>query len=171
MATRPKPENLWDIIRELERRLKDLETGSRIGQTSIPDGRALTVLDAQQNPVTRMGTRLDGTYGLEQLVSGAWKPILPAVPPPAPPPNHKILAGIVNIAPTAANTPTSVPVSFPAGFFSSTPVVQVTPYTTVPGTTVTGASAASVSATGFVLWATRTNTTTFDCGWVAILPV
>lgn len=72
MATRPSPENLWDVVRELQRRLHALETGSRIGKASIPAGGALVVLDNTGAPVLRIGTLSIGGYGIERWNGTAW---------------------------------------------------------------------------------------------------
>jgi len=67
-----------------------------------------------------------------------------------------------------ANTPKAVVVKFPTGRFKSPPVVMVTPATTVPGTTVTGWSVASVTATQCTVYVTRTNTTSTSFHWFAV---
>ncbi|QBZ73580.1 hypothetical protein SEA_ROSAASANTEWAA_16 [Streptomyces phage RosaAsantewaa] len=79
-----------------------------------------------------------------------------------------MLSGRLLITPSAANTPTSSPVTFPAGYFTTTPNIIVGMDTTVPGTQVTGVSAGNPSATGFNAIVTRTNTTDTWVQWVAI---
>ena len=66
-----------------------------------------------------------------------------------------------------ANTPTKKDVTF-AVAYTDTPVVITTPQTAVPGTGVTGSAAASITATGFDCYVTRTGTTATSVGWLAI---
>jgi hypothetical protein len=75
-------------------------------------------------------------------------------------------SGTLTITPVA-NTPTSQAVSFPAGRFSSTPHIVISPITTVPGTQVTGWGASGASSTGFDAYVTRTNTTATILNWIA----
>ena len=79
----------------------------------------------------------------------------------------EIQRGSVRITPSAANTPTSVNITFEKPF-SGTPTVIATPYTSVPGTTVTGVAVNGASATGCTLWVTRTNTTETVIHWIAV---
>ena len=79
----------------------------------------------------------------------------------------QIQHGKATITPSAANTPTSVDVTFPKAF-SGTPTVIVSPATAVPGTTVIGAGVNSVSSTGCKIWVTRINTTNTVVNWIAI---
>jgi hypothetical protein len=72
MATRPTPDSLTKIVRDLERRIRALETGGRIGYASIPDGGALTVLDSTGTSVLRIGTLTSGGYGIEKWNGTAW---------------------------------------------------------------------------------------------------
>lgn len=78
-----------------------------------------------------------------------------------------MLSGRVLITPSAANTPTSSPITFPAGYFTATPNIVVGQDTTVPGTQVLGVSAGNPSATGFDAIVTRTNTTATWVQWIA----
>ncbi|MFF3060910.1 hypothetical protein [Streptomyces sp. NPDC057909] len=75
--------------------------------------------------------------------------------------------GTVNITPTAANTPTSVNVG---GFFvaGTTFTAQVTPVTSVPGTTVLGVGAVNPTSTDLTIWLTRANTTSTGVHWMVI---
>jgi len=66
-----------------------------------------------------------------------------------------------------ANQPTSSTITFPKSYLLI-PLVFAMPVTSVPGTTVVGASATAVSTTGCKLWVTRTNTTETDLVWLAI---
>lgn len=66
-----------------------------------------------------------------------------------------------------ANTPTKKDVTF-AVAYTDTPVVITTPQTAVPGTAVTGSAAASITATGFDCYVTRTGTTATSVGWLAV---
>lgn len=66
-----------------------------------------------------------------------------------------------------ANTPTKKDVTF-AVAYTDTPVVITTPQTAVPGTAVTGSAAASITATGFDCYVTRTGTTATSIGWLAV---
>lgn len=76
-----------------------------------------------------------------------------------------IVRGNIHIDPTAANTPTGVPVQWSLG---GVPTLSVTPYTGVPGTQVTGVGFSAVSATGATIVATRTNTSGFTVHYLAI---
>lgn len=80
----------------------------------------------------------------------------------------RIATGTASITPTAANTPTSVAVTFPAGRFTATPIVVAIPHTSAPGTQVTGVGISGRSASGCTIVGTRTNTTGFEVGWIAI---
>ena len=85
------------------------------------------------------------------------------------PPGYKATtSGTDSITPSAANTPTSKTISFPAGFFTAAPNVMLTLSTSVPGTGATGIAATNVTATGFTAWITRTNTTTTSFFWMAV---
>jgi hypothetical protein len=75
--------------------------------------------------------------------------------------------GTVSITPTAANTPTSVAVTFSPAFLSA-PYVWTTPITSVPGKEVTGTSGSNVTATGADIVGCRTNTVSFGVRWLAI---
>lgn len=66
-----------------------------------------------------------------------------------------------------ANTPTKKDVTF-AVAYTDTPVVITMPQTAVPGTAVTGSAAASITATGFDCYVTRTGTTATSIGWLAV---
>lgn len=79
----------------------------------------------------------------------------------------EIQRGELTVTPTAANTPTSVDVTFPK-VFSGTPTVVVTPVTAAPGTTVLGVGVNSESATGCKIWVSRTNTTSTRICWIAV---
>lgn len=77
-----------------------------------------------------------------------------------------IAAGHVTIVPSAANTPTSINVT---GLnMTGTPRVTATPTTSVPGTQVLGVGVNTITATGFTIWLTRTNTTSTGVDWIAI---
>lgn len=84
--------------------------------------------------------------------------------------------GSVSITPVAG-TPTSTTVVLNPSPFTIQPYVQVTPLTSVPGTTVTGWSANGGSTTlnsdgtyqtSIVVVVTRTNTTTTTLRWLAV---
>ena len=79
----------------------------------------------------------------------------------------RIATGRVAFTPTAANVPTSIAVTFPAGRFTAAPEVMVTPVTEAPGTAVTGVSATAVTATGCLIWLTRAGTSVTTVAWVA----
>lgn len=66
-----------------------------------------------------------------------------------------------------SNTPTKKAVTFPVAY-TDTPVVITTAQTAVPGSSVTGTSAASITETGFDCYVTRTGTTATSVGWLAI---
>ena len=79
----------------------------------------------------------------------------------------EIQSGVVTITPSAKNTPTMKVVTFDKKF-SGSPVMTVSPHTSVPGTTVLGVSSADRSTTGFTMWLTRTNTTETKINWIAV---
>ena len=74
--------------------------------------------------------------------------------------------GNVTITPVT-NTPTAKAVTFSVAY-TDAPVVMVTAYTTVPGTSVTGSAAANITTTGFDAYVTRTGTTNTGVMWFAI---
>lgn len=74
--------------------------------------------------------------------------------------------GTESITPVA-NTPTKKAVTFAVAYADS-PVVLTTAQTTVPGTSVTGDAAASITETGFDCYVTRNSTTATSIGWLAI---
>lgn len=74
--------------------------------------------------------------------------------------------GTATITPSAANTPTSLDITFNKAF-SGVPTVIVTPRTSVPGTTVLGVGVSAVTATGCKIWVTRTNVTDTIVNWIA----
>lgn len=75
--------------------------------------------------------------------------------------------GSTAVVPSAANTPTSVTVTFSTPFVS-TPTVMTCPVTTVPGSQVLGTAATEVETTGFKVWLTRTNTSSTNVAWIAL---
>lgn len=81
----------------------------------------------------------------------------------------RIQTGTVSITPSAANTPTSVTVTFPVAF-ASAPYVVISAATGVPGTTVTGVGADTETTTNFRATLTRTNTTITLLRWIAMMP-
>lgn len=80
----------------------------------------------------------------------------------------KIAVGTVNITPTAANTPTSVSVTFPEGLFNTAPTITVTPHTSAPGTAVLGVAISNRTKTGCDIVLTRTNIIETTISWQAI---
>ena len=74
--------------------------------------------------------------------------------------------GVEAITPVK-DTPTAKAVKF-AVAYSSVPMVMVTPITTVPGTSVSGCSAAEITVSGFDAYVTRNGTTNTSVGWFAI---
>lgn len=68
---------------------------------------------------------------------------------------------------TVTNTPTKTAVTF-AVAYTDAPMVLTTAHTTVPGTSVTGDAAASITTTGFDCYVTRTSATNTSVGWIAI---
>lgn len=68
------------------------------------------------------------------------------------------VVGVVTITPVA-NTPTSLAVVFPVPLVGTSFACQVTPNTSVPGSTVLTVSYTGLSATGVTLWIYRTGTT------------
>lgn len=81
-----------------------------------------------------------------------------------------IQTGQLTVTPAGANVPTAVKITFPTPF-KQVPIVQVTAITTVPGTSVTGVAAANVTTTDFMLYVTRTSTSSnTGVGWTAVNP-
>lgn len=77
--------------------------------------------------------------------------------------------GSDSITPTAANTATSKQITFDTPFPTGTvPKIFITAKTTSPYTEVRGISINNPSATGFVAWLVRSNTTTTTFDWLAI---
>ena len=74
--------------------------------------------------------------------------------------------GNVTITPVA-NTPTAEAVTFSTSY-TDAPVVLVTAYTTVAGTSVSGVASANITTTGFNAYITRNGTTNTGVMWVAI---
>lgn len=67
----------------------------------------------------------------------------------------KVYAGKVTITPTAADTPTAVTVTFPSGYFTSTPFVTVCAQTAVPQKCFCGVQ--NLSKTSVDIYLTRTS--------------
>lgn len=61
----------------------------------------------------------------------------------------------------------SMDITFPVGFFSSTPILSITARTTVPGVMLEVGYTAP-SSTGFTLIGARFSTTATVCDWVAV---
>ena len=78
---------------------------------------------------------------------------------------RNIQGGVVSVTPTSANAVKSQSFTF-AQAFENTPIVILTPRTTVPNTITCGVS--NVSTTGFTIYMTRTNTTTTNFFYLAI---
>lgn len=79
----------------------------------------------------------------------------------------EIQAGTVKITPSAANTPTSVKVTFPKEF-SGVPTIVVSPVGSIVGTTILGAGVTAYTKKDCLLWVTRTNTSETTLNWIAI---
>jgi hypothetical protein len=79
-----------------------------------------------------------------------------------------IVTGIVNITPSAANTPTSATITGLGPLPGTAHRAYVSANTTVPGTSVLGVSATSVTNDGLTVWLTRANTTTTGV-WYTII--
>jgi hypothetical protein len=78
-----------------------------------------------------------------------------------------IESGQVVITPSAANTPTSVAVTF-ATPYAAAPAVMVSAYSAVAGTQILGVGVTNITTTGCTIWLTRTNTTPGTVGWLAV---
>lgn len=76
-------------------------------------------------------------------------------------------AGTVQITPSAPSTPTVATVTFPAGLFTTAPVVVATAETTLPGNQITGVGIGTRSATSVDIWLTSTSTTQTTVAWQA----
>lgn len=74
--------------------------------------------------------------------------------------------GRVNIDIETADTPTKVSVTFDTPY-SSKPIVVATPYSTVPGSIVSGVSVYNITTTGFDLYLTRSNKVQSTVAWFA----
>ena len=84
-------------------------------------------------------------------------------------PKASIQSGNVTVNVAAANTPTSIQVTF-ATTFAVVPQVVVTATTTVPGTQVTGVAVTGTTTTGCLLWITATTTGNRGMNWIAVAP-
>lgn len=80
-------------------------------------------------------------------------------------PLNRQLSGSVTITPSAANTPTSVTVSFPTGYFSSAPRMSLVPATSNP--TFVDVSVSNTTASSVDIVMVRSNTTSTSVQWVA----
>lgn len=80
-----------------------------------------------------------------------------------------VQTGALSITPTTANTPESQSVTFPVAFPSAPSAVVLTPVDMAVGSNITGWSATSITTTGFLAWACRTNLTPVYLQWVAVL--
>lgn len=66
MALRPEPEDILDVVNDLRRRVRDLETARSATRTAINKG-ATTVVDDNGTVIVRIGLLSDNTYGIEVL--------------------------------------------------------------------------------------------------------
>ena len=82
--------------------------------------------------------------------------------------NTIIDGGYVSITPSAANTPTSVLITFEKNFQGNSPWLGATADSVVAGTEVTGVAIHPESATQARVWVTRTNTTPTVVRWTAM---
>ena len=80
--------------------------------------------------------------------------------------NLLIQTGMVTITPTP-NAPTTVAIRFPQAYHT-TPNIQATASTSVPGSSVLGVGASAPTTTGFNAVLTRTNSTATGFRWLAI---
>lgn len=78
----------------------------------------------------------------------------------------RVYTGSTMITPVT-NSPTSVRVNFPTGFFTQTPSISATANTSVPGSSVIEVGAAGPSVSGFDATIYRTNTTPTNVYWIA----
>ncbi|MGW5582789.1 hypothetical protein [Streptomyces sp. NPDC003857] len=78
-----------------------------------------------------------------------------------------IAYGVVSITPSAANIPTSVPVSG-LGLKGTNFYAQATASTSAVGTSVTGVGATNVSANGVTVWLTRSSTVATPVFWMVV---
>ena len=129
---------------------KDVRMQLYVGDSGFPSCRNQYSTDGGENWITRSYWRLqdDGLY-----VDGLRVP--------------EIQHGNVSIVPSAANTPTGLAVTFEKSF-SGPPDIIASSHTSVPGTTVIGVGTSSRSATGCMIYVTRTNTTATTVNWIAI---
>lgn len=72
------------------------------------------------------------------------------------------------VLPGGSGDITSVSITFPAGRFSETPSVFVSPDTSLIGKTFKGASAGNLSKSGFTLYGLRENSGATGINWTAI---
>ena len=79
----------------------------------------------------------------------------------------EIQYGVVEITPSAANTPTSIDITFDQPF-SGEPVITVTPINSVVGTKILGVGYNNRSKNGFKAWLTRTDTSSTNVSWIAM---
>ena len=78
---------------------------------------------------------------------------------------RNIRSGVVTLTPSAADTPTLIVISWDD--MGETPEVVATPYTSVPGCTVTGVGVMERSRFGCTIYLTRKDTTETNVGYFA----
>lgn len=132
--------------------------------TIKPDGPA----DNPTIPATSLcGPLLEGARVFTQKMGRTIYVYGPPTPPEPAPPAPRVLSGSVIVTATA-DTVTSSPVTFPAGFFTTPPAVSATPDTGVPHNVFVGVSTPTTS--GFNINLRRTNTAATTVYWTAVQP-
>lgn len=173
-------------VQQFEGRITDLETGKiDVAEKGVPGG--LATLDPQTGKLQQTDGLLQtsdrgaaggvaalpatlpangsllqlGAGGTVQAATDASGAVVASGRLP------KMLSARTSVIPTAPDTPTTLPVSFPAGYFSATPQVFITVLSTVPQKI--SVSASSLSTTGFNLILSRTeNTQETSVNWLAV---
>jgi hypothetical protein len=140
--------------------------------TTTPDDRARLFVPGDATAGVVGAGFLAGPAGPDVGGTGAlWRagdPVTAAKLNSSAAPGGVLQTGTVTITPSSANTPTSLAVTFPTAFVSAPSAVVLTPVDDKVGGQVTGWSATSITATGFLAWVCRTNTTATVLQWVAV---
>lgn len=66
---------LDDRIRRLESQISAMQKANTLRSASLSDDAVLTVLDATDTAVARLGLLSDGTHGIEVFSGGVWKKV------------------------------------------------------------------------------------------------
>ena len=150
----PNPSDNYNLI-------ADWATSMRSVQTALAKRGNLYIGTAAQR--TAFSTAPEGTHWQDTdgpkyewvRQAGSWRGAEP-------------LSGMVSASFPSSGGNTTIPVTFPSGFFSTTPNVIVSAGDGAGATVTLNLSAVTVSSTGFTVNATRSNGTTTRVFWTAL---